>query len=549
MLIPYQVIVELLAPYEPDIGADPGKGAAYQWVELFSPEFGFESNDTVYVAPLSVARDFRVPDGFLCICPSDLEKGDKTTEKQPGLLVLGKKVKVSALIRIIKDFIIKLQKWETAMMKHVMDKDLQGILQATGAIIGNTLLLYNERYRLLAYYTPNPNDAKYYSEIIEANVSRSDQKASFAGLELPLPPSDLARASGVEHSEGRFVARTIFVQDYPRGQVYMFSGQDTATPGRTALFEIMLESLKVFFEREAPIVENSKNIEAFLIDLVENRSTDPVSVGNRADYCGIPAYGAYCLFVVRFKNYFRDIEAKRLLKKLSAILPTALTLQYNDSIMIINYYKAATNRSESDDWVMAIRDILKEADAEMGLAMPEELLGDLHISYKRAILAIEYGKRIHRKRPMGVGRADIDRYQGYDIYAYETYYIYHIIDMINTENRTILESSLCIRALAKLYALDSENKTDNLKLLYNYLINERSASKTAADMHMHRNNVIYRIDRIGQILAVDLNEYHIRFKFLFSYRVLDYYGFDFLKDIDYSTIGSDMLKKRKGETP
>ena len=547
MLAPHHAIIELLAEYGPEALPDPGAGAGYQWVELFSPDIGFESQDTIYVAPLSAMKDVQVPDGFFCICVDDSHEGGPPPARPSGALVLGRRGRISTLVRLLKNYILKLQNWEKAMIQYVMEKNLQGLLQETGTIIGNTLLLYNDSFRLLAYYVTDSNDDKYYGDLIKANVSRIDLENDFADLILSLPHHDPSAGKSVDQPDSRFVARTVFVQDRPRGQAYMFCKSEAATQGQIMLFEAMMKWIKVFFDREAPLVETSKNIEAFLIDLVENRSTDPMSVSNRADYCGIPTDRLYCLFVVRFKSYFRDIEASQLLKKLAKQLPDARLIPYNDSILVINYYKAVANREEADGWVSVIRDILRAANAEMGIAVPEESLRTMHLSYKRAVMAIEYGKRIRLKRPVDAGEGiDVNRYQGYDIYAYETYYIYHIIDLIRTENRTILEGSQCMRALAKLYAFDRENKTDNLKLLYGYLINERSASKTASAMHMHRNNVIYRIKRIEHIIKINLDEYHYRFKLLLSYRIIDYYGIDYLKDIDYSTVGTDLSKKIEG---
>ncbi|MCL1895340.1 MAG: helix-turn-helix domain-containing protein [Clostridiales bacterium] len=554
MLAPHHAIVELLEAYEPQALPDPGEGAGYQWVELFSTDIGFESKDTIYIAPLSALKDVQVPEGFFCVCVDDLPAGEQAAARPAGALVLGRG-RINTLVRMLKNYIIKLQNWEKAMIQYVMEKNLQGLLQETGAIIGNTLLLYNDSFRLLAYYVTDSNDDKYYGDLIKANVSRIDLENDFADLILSLPHPDPPAGKSVDRPESRFVARpesrfvarTVFVQDRPRGQAYMFCKSEAATRGQIMLFEAMMKWIHVFFDREAPLVETSKNIEAFMIDLVENRSTDPMSVSNRADYCGIPADRLYCLFVVRFKSYFRDIEASQLLKKLAKQLPEARLIPYNDSILVINYYKTVASREEADEWVTAIRDILREANAEMGIAVPEESLRTMHLSYKRAVMAIEYGKRIRLKRAIDAGEGvDVNRYQGYDIYAYETYYIYHIIDLIRTENRTILEGSQCMRALAKLYAFDRENKTDNLKLLYGYLINERSASKTASAMHMHRNNVIYRIKRIEHIIKINLDEYHYRFKLLLSYRIIDYYGVDYLKDIDYSTVGTDLSKKIEG---
>lgn len=50
----------------------------------------------------------------------------------------------------------------------------------------------------------------------------------------------------------------------------------------------------------------------------------------------------------------------------------------------------------------------------------------------------------------------------------------------------------------------------NLLLLYHYLNTERNISLTAKRVHMHRNSVIYRLQRIQDVLNLDLDDPDVR---------------------------------------
>lgn len=67
----------------------------------------------------------------------------------------------------------------------------------------------------------------------------------------------------------------------------------------------------------------------------------------------------------------------------------------------------------------------------------------------------------------------------------------------------------------------AEERYDNLALLRNYLLTERSISATAKLMHMHRNSVIYRLGKIQEILALDLNDPDVRLRLLISFKILE----------------------------
>ena len=55
----------------------------------------------------------------------------------------------------------------------------------------------------------------------------------------------------------------------------------------------------------------------------------------------------------------------------------------------------------------------------------------------------------------------------------------------------------------------------------NYLLTERSISSTAKIMHMHRNSVIYRLNKIQEILGLDLNDPDVRLRLLISFKILE----------------------------
>ena len=83
----------------------------------------------------------------------------------------------------------------------------------------------------------------------------------------------------------------------------------------------------------------------------------------------------------------------------------------------------------------------------------------------------------------------------------------------------IAKSCRAYKALEILSDHDAKHSTNNLELLYVYLTNERRASDTAQIMHMHRNNVIYRVGKISDMIGMDLNESGVRFRLLMAYEI------------------------------
>jgi DNA-binding PucR family transcriptional regulator len=79
--------------------------------------------------------------------------------------------------------------------------------------------------------------------------------------------------------------------------------------------------------------------------------------------------------------------------------------------------------------------------------------------------------------------------------------------------------------LQKLYLHSEQSKSNYILLLYTYLNCNQNASYTGKVLNIHRNNVVYHISRINEILGVDLSNPSTCFKLLISIVLIELYGF------------------------
>ena len=68
---------------------------------------------------------------------------------------------------------------------------------------------------------------------------------------------------------------------------------------------------------------------------------------------------------------------------------------------------------------------------------------------------------------------------------------------------------------------DKKNNTDNYHILYTYLQSNRKTTEAAKVLHMHRNNVTYRVKRIEELFGLDLEDPQMRLKVQYSFCILD----------------------------
>ena len=81
----------------------------------------------------------------------------------------------------------------------------------------------------------------------------------------------------------------------------------------------------------------------------------------------------------------------------------------------------------------------------------------------------------------------------------------------------------CHPDILKLKNLDTNTVSDYISLLRCYLDNERNMSSTAKSLYMHRNTLVYRLEKLNSILTADLDDAYERNYLRLSIYVTDIY--------------------------
>lgn len=180
--------------------------------------------------------------------------------------------------------------------------------------------------------------------------------------------------------------------------------------------------------------------------------------------------------------------------KLSAAVPDTLVVSHGDKLVGLLRCASAEVVGRS----------FKAAAEEMGLSMGVSLLfSDLHeiaLRTRQAAQAAALAKD---------GLLPVVQFQSCALHA-----ITHSFD------QEFVESSLH-PTVKELIANDSRNSTEYAATLRCFLQNERSYQQTAEALFVHRNTVLYRIQKLQELYAIDLDNPEEREYILLSFRMLD----------------------------
>ncbi len=111
-------------------------------------------------------------------------------------------------------------------------------------------------------------------------------------------------------------------------------------------------------------------------------------------------------------------------------------------------------------------------------------------------------------------------------FYFERFSQYYIIDVcaryLQEELGTEDIIYLCNPGVLAITRYDRTNQSDLRDVLFNYLMNRCSISKTAEKMFMHRNTVIYKINKIEEILGQSMDDPYLRHSLIFSCMLIRY---------------------------
>ena len=97
--------------------------------------------------------------------------------------------------------------------------------------------------------------------------------------------------------------------------------------------------------------------------------------------------------------------------------------------------------------------------------------------------------------------------------------MYHLIDICS---KTVDLYKLCHPAVLYLLTYDQENGSDYYNTLRVYINNDKNLVESAKALFIHRNTLVYRINKITELINTNLSNENVKTHILLSYKIIDY---------------------------
>ena len=205
---------------------------------------------------------------------------------------------------------------------------------------------------------------------------------------------------------------------------------------------------------------------------------------------------------------YLELEKKRL--ALQRQFPEATAFLYGSQIkLVIHVYDQTTQ----DALVLGdVAEFLRKNQMVAGVSQTAYHLRNLSGRHQQAMKALQMGLLLEGTGPL---------------FHYDAYSIYHCLELCAPQVNLL---QLCHSAVLKLESYDRKNGTELMGTLHAYLSCNQNISEAATALYIHRNTLSKRIDRINDLISVDLGDAETVFHLMFSFRILEYYGVTVMRD-------------------
>lgn len=486
-------------------------GKAFNGIKHFRPDASSQSY--VYATKLSTLFDSRSPINYSLtfFCINDLGKDSHDIRQHDlNIVLFDGRYELEYVFDRVLDIYDDLAKWDKNMHIHALKgKPPQYLVDMSEGIIEYPMLILDPSFNVLAYTKHIRSNYNFFNETVKCGYTPPDVINTLEKTNLF--QQLYKNSEPVVHSAaGSDKLTNIYLKIADKNTIFayasIFCGDEKPEQGYIDLMKYFFENLGLYF-RQSFHTQRSGNYmyESFLQDLLGSKDISLAKIESQLSYIdGLPLRSHFRLIKLEFSSV-EGIPLAFIAREIRNNINKARPFIFNGDLYVlrefVEFEKSIKPLTEKE--LGCLEHILSPYDYSIGISSIFFQITQI----KTARIQCEAALKL--SSITGGGR----------VFEYEKCTVYHMIDLAAKEYTV---SAFLSHRYLKLREHDSANQTDYCTLLKVYLKNERNTTYTARDLFLHRNTVIYRVQKIQELLNCDLDDVATRIEFHHSFLIQEY---------------------------
>lgn len=512
MKITANMVIEALSGLDIQSCLPDRVNPAFERAQLL-PDGAFRPEpDVLYVGLLQNLPEMDVHSPpYYCLCLQSPD--DRVAEfHRKNLIVVTGEMSLERLFCQVQEIFIRVGMWVEQLQKSVLSgSSLETLTHMTEQIMGNTVNIADSALNFIAGTSLDTDDPL---SLLARQTGHYPFKT--VSSQIPVAETPEADTSGdpqilniPDISPYTMVSQALKYQDDKFIHVVMVCDHRPYSPALLDLFQIFLEPVSLYLLHHQPNSQSTYDQEALFADLIEHRLAGRGEITKRAQSANVPFSGTFQLFLMPIQANDASLLAQ-LRKELLALFSSVHIGAYHQHLILLASCPLSSGDAAAEDSFPALSDLLRKHDLYCGVSDRFVSLLKFSQGFTQAAVALRYSRALEWSRnqffPDSASRVWVfGRYSFYYFFADKFQEF-----ILNFDNHYL-------GALSRLQDYDKAHLTDYTRTLYIYLMCERNTTQVGKLLHMHRNNVAYRVSRISDIIAMNLADPDVRLNLMLAY--------------------------------
>ena len=428
-----------------------------------------------------------------------------------NLLYLDQSVDAFAVYNRIQEIFLESQQVVTGMRLFLdalfNDEGLQGICDVAYSFLGNPIFVIDTSFKHLAVSTGTIAD----NTLMEKETSQGQIEEEGINFIRKSKLDDQVRKSSRPfyihnpvHDRGMLIG-SVKIHGIEVAHVMMYEQNRAVTENDYELIHRLCRVISIELQKKDFYKKNKGTMYAYFIgDLLDNNAGNIEQSKERLATLGYVLKDDLFILSISDKyNVTFEARQEMIVSDIQSMIPGCLYVIYQNTIIfLINGCGEHDNHRFTNKQV---EEYLVANDLIAGLSNCFKNIQEIRKYYEQSLKSAQLGRKM--KNAPG-------------LYRYEMMSIFHILEICERNDYSLLD--FCHPALLVLKAYDEEKNTDFFNTLYQYLNFSQNTQQTANYLHIHKNTLLYRIEKIKKITGNPLNHGDELIKLHFSFKILEY---------------------------
>lgn len=289
------------------------------------------------------------------------------------------------------------------------------------------------------------------------------------------------------------------------GSLGMTSINAPFTDGQIRLIAFIKEMLEMALNNPTSLRHTAENNPYYVQCLLNGLSIEEKIITYYLKRRGWKINNSYCLLNFSYPTYSNSLDfiSDPYIRRIEHKLPLGLLCSHEESIIVIlNTTDYSVTASDFQDMMQELYD---KFQIQCGISTEFYNFSDLKYYYIQSKSALLEGCRDNTQQ------------------AFYYYLDYFKSNLVHALDSVTSLKSMCHPRILQMWKNNDSSQLSLIHTLHKYLLNGRNITTTAAALHIHRNTLLYRLDKISDYLCIDFESlsYDLLFYLIMSCVIIE----------------------------